>query len=272
MQTFTTIHAAEDQTHADDRSLLDGVLAPLFDTAAHSASLVASRHPVTTLRRRLEIPKFMVLGQRGGGRPIRVGFFAGFDADHIESVAALSRLLLQFELNPSLARDYAIFGYPVVNLHGFGSNPLPLRTFEARYATDSADGDVQFFKNELKRWAFDGLISFRTDANANGFYATVRSELLAREIVQPALESASKVVPLLESSPVKIRRSDRHARLADYVQGRLAPPSDVRPYPFEIELFAPGNVPVEDRIRGLFVAVHELLRNYRGVISHAPNL
>jgi hypothetical protein len=248
------------------------LLTSLFDTAQESESLIASRHPVLLGNRRHEIPKFMLLGARGGGKPIRLALFAGLDAGLPESTIALARLLLQLELNPALARDYALFAYPVVNLLGFeAENPAPLRSFEARYRNEKADRDVQFFKGELRKWFFDGIITIRTDPHADGFHATVRSEVLAREVVEPAFSTTGKTLPLLEK-PIQIRPSDRHSRLSDYIQGRLAPPADIRPYPFEIELFAPGNIPAEDRVRGLFVALHEILRNYRGMISHAQNL
>ncbi|MDB6156039.1 MAG: peptidase [Chthoniobacteraceae bacterium] len=252
-------------------NIVSELLAPLLETAQESESLIASQHPVLIGNQRIEIPKFMLLGARGGGKPIRLALFAGLDAGLPESIIALARLLLEFELNPALARDYALFAYPVVNLPGFDENPLPLRAFEGRYRKETSDADVDFFKGELRKWFFDGMITLRTDLNAEGFYATVRSEVLAREVVEPAVATAGKTIPLHES-PIRIRPSDRHSRLSDYVQGRLAPPADIRPYPFEIELFAPGRLPIEDRVRGLFVAVHEILRHYRDMISHAQNL
>jgi hypothetical protein len=61
-------------------------------------------------------------------------------------------------------------------------------------------------------------------------------------------------------------------RLADYADGRLTAPPDLRPHPFEAELFAPGIAPRELRIRSLFVAVHEILRNYRRLQAHAQDI
>jgi hypothetical protein len=62
------------------------------------------------------------------------------------------------------------------------------------------------------------------------------------------------------------------ARLADYADGRLTAPPELRPYPFEAELFAPGTAPVELRVRSLFVAVHEILVNYRRLLAHASDI
>ena len=143
--------------------------------------------------------------------------------------------------------------------------------FEARYGADKSEPDVQFFKEQLRKWFFDGMITLRIDPRAKGFHATVRSAVLAREVIAPTLETVGKVVPLADE-PVRIRPADRHARLSDYAQGRLTPPADIRPYPFEVEFFAPGGAGAEERIGSLFVAVHEVLRHYRAMISHAQNI
>ncbi len=42
--------------------------------------------------------------------------------------------------------------------------------------------------------------------------------------------------------------------------------------PNQALVFAPGALPAEQRITGLFLVVQELLRNYRRLISHAQNI
>ena len=74
------------------------------------------------------------------------------------------------------------------------------------------------------------------------------------------------------TTPIRVRPGDMRARLADYAQGRLTAAPELRPYPFEAELFAPGAVTRELRIRSLFVAVHEILRNYRRLLAHAQDI
>ena len=250
---------------------LEEILAPLHEAAGNSSSLIASRHPVDLQGTPAEISKFLLLGQRGGGKPIRLGLFAGFEAGNLETVQALSRLLLQLKASPGLSRDFALIAYPVVNVRGFTAEAAPLADFEARFARDSVGADVQFFKTELNKWRFDGLLSFRTDAASRGVYAAVRSEIIAAEVVEPALAAASVALPLATQA-VKVRPGDRYARTADYAHGRLSPPADVRPYPFEIELFIPREPLTEERVDGLFVALTEILRLYRAFIAHGQNL
>ena len=244
----------------------------LFDLSCHSENLMASRHRVRVGGCDFDIPKFMLLGQRGGGEAIRVALFAGID-DHgsLDAIAAITRLLLETELNPSLARDYALFAYPVVNAFEYRQPESRIDSFNRRFAWERPDGDVRFFHAELRKWRFDALFVLRTDPDAKTFHATVRSNVLAKEVIQPALDSVSTVIPV-HSRPVKVRPGDMRTRLADYAEGRLTQPPELRPYPFEVELFAPGAVPAEERIRSLFVATHEILRHYRRLLAHASNI
>ena len=266
--------AAPVQSVASDESLqssLEEILAPLHEAARESSSLVASRFPFVSQGTSMEIPKFLLLGQRGGGQPIRLGLFAGFEAGNLGTVEVLSSLLLQLKASPALSRDFALIAYPVVNAHGFTANAVPLGEFEARFARDSAAPDVQFFKTELNKWRFDGLLSFRTDPSARGYYAAVRSAIIAAEVVEPALAAAAVSLPVATQA-VKVRPDDRFARTADYAHGRLSPPADIRPYPFEIELFAPRAAIAEEHVDGLFVALTEILRLYRAFIAHGRDL
>ena len=130
---------------------------------------------------------------------------------------------------------------------------------------------MRFFRTELRKWRFDGLLTLRTDPQAESFRATVRSELLAKEVVRPALKRVQTVTPV-NSHAVRVRPSDMRTRLADYAEGRLTAPPELRPYPLEVELFAPGAASPELRIRSLFIAVHEILRNYRRLLAHAADI
>lgn len=270
MKPLVHKHSTHVLPQTTPRELLDRTLAQAFSCAETSASLVASRHAVRLRTHAYEIPKLLLLGQRGSGEPIRLGLFAGFESGHLETVSALTTLLLDLEAAPGGARDYALFGYPVVNLRGFDETPAPLSDFERRFAKDSADEDVQFFKVELRSWFFNGLITLRTDANATGLYAAVRSELIADQVIRPALAEAGAIVPL-DAHPLRVRPADRYARAADYADGQLAPPAEIRPYPFEVKLAVPpGNEAAATAAIG--AAVVGILRNYRRFIAHGANL
>jgi hypothetical protein len=268
----TAISGPASEAPTEGRSAAEGLLEILFETSSRSESLMGTRHGVRLGGCDFNIPKFMLLGARGGGQPIRIALFAGVE-DHgaVDGMAAISRLLIDGQLNPALVQDYAIFAYPLVNVFEYRSPRLQIESFDRRFANERLDGDVRFFRTELRKWHFDGMLTLRTDPRAESFRATVRSQLLAKEVIQPAFDVVKRVVPV-SSRPVKVRPSDMRARLADYAEGRLTPPPEIRPYPFEVELFAPGAAPQELRIRSLFAAVHEILVNYRTMLSHAPNI
>ena len=270
MKLSTRSLNSESVTENNPHDALADILAPAFTSAETSESLVTSRHPIRLRGQSYDIPKFLLLGQRGGGEPIRLGIFAGFEPGQLETVAALTTLLLDLEAAVIGARDYALFAYPVVHLRGVDSAPAPLSEFERRFARDSADEDIQFFKVELRKWFFNGLITLRTDANSGGLYATVRSEIIAEQVVRPALAEAS-VVAQLDPHPLRVRPSDRFSRAADYADGRLAPPAEIRPYPFEVTLTVPPG-DTTAAIAALGAAITGILRNYRRFIAHGADL
>ncbi|MEI9893207.1 MAG: hypothetical protein WDN28_04680, partial [Chthoniobacter sp.] len=242
-------------------STVEEILTPLYEAALDSSSLVASRLPVEIRGEVTEIHKFLLLGQRGGGKPIRLGLFAGFETGQLENRARPFDAAASAQGEPRLSRDLRSSAIRWSNVRGFTAEAAPLSDFEARFARDSAEADVQFFKTELRKWRFDGLVSLRIDPSARGFYAAVRSEIIAAEVVEPALAAAASALPLATQA-VKVRPGDRYARTADYAHGRLSPPADVRPYPFEIELYAPRGPITGERTDGLFVALTEILRLY----------
>lgn len=257
-------------TVAPSRSLAESILAPLHQRAEESSNLVVSQQAVTVHGQSHDLPKFLFLGPRGGGHPIRLAIFAGLEARKIQTVLATSHFLHYLDSHAGLAKDYALFAYPVVNLGGFGPNATPRSDFELRFANSTADEDVQFFKTELRKWFFNGLITLRVDAQATGLSATVRSDVIAQQVAGPALLDV-KDQSLVDGHPVRVRPSDRYARLADYAFGRIAPPAEVRPYPFEVEFTIPGNN-AEAYTNALVEAQVGLLRHYRSLITHAADL
>ena len=246
------------------------ILSTLHQTATHSASLIGSSVALQVAGQGYQVPKFLLLGQRSGGVPIRLALFAGVDAGSVETTAALARLLLQYELNPSLARDYALFVYPLTNPAGFAGLEVEGADFVRRFANRTQDDDTRYFRAELQEWRYNGIISLRVDANADALYAKVRRKVIGEEVVAPALRADGLTLPLA-AQPVQVQAEGRfalHLPEADD-QGRAGRRS---PQPFEIELYAPGRQNVEARTLALFLVVQEIMRRYRRLMAHAVNL
>jgi len=135
------------EARAEGRAAAEELLEILFEVSSDSESLMATRHQARVGGCDFEIPKFMLLGQRGGGKPIRIALFGGID-DHgsLDGIAAISRLLVEAEMQPALVRDYALFAYPLVNVFEYQRpEKRGLESFDRRYAWERADGDVRFF-------------------------------------------------------------------------------------------------------------------------------
>ncbi len=72
-----------------------------------------------------------------------------------------------------------LFAYPLVNRFEYLPADAHIESFDRRYAWDRPHGDVAFFRLELRKWHFDAVLTLRTDPFAQGFRATVRSEVLS---------------------------------------------------------------------------------------------
>jgi hypothetical protein len=247
------------------------LLTPLAERAAESPNIIAATTRVRLGSASADLPRYLVLGDRDGGTPIRVALFAGLDPGRLDTIMAVSRLVLQFDLNPALLEGFALFAYPIVHLAGFHHPPRPLAEFETRLGGGSHDEDVQFFRHELDHWRFNGLITLRSVPGITGLQASVRGKLLAREIVEPVLRSLASTIALGDPL-IDIRPSTPAARQADHRAGRLIPTPPQIAAPFEIELRVPTGADCEVRVSALYFAVVKILCQYRALLAHGGEL
>ena len=63
------------------------------------------------------VPSYVFIGPRGGQVPIRLALLAGIEPEDLLSTNALVKLLVELDIAPLLAQDFALFGYPVANPH-----------------------------------------------------------------------------------------------------------------------------------------------------------
>lgn len=238
-------------------------LRPLFESARKSSSLIVSdgmRFEVAGCH--YHVPKFMFLGERGGGVPIRVGFFAGFDALGLSLSIALAKLVADLEGRSQASKDYALFFYPVVSPRSAG--PVEFAPdLDRAFWKGSTVPEVWFLESELRKLYFHSLISLRVTPWEEGF-ATVRSKLLGDEVVAPSLQAISHLVNL-RSEPVVLRDGDHST-------GRFGPPEGAKPAPFELELHIPLTTPLDQQIDAVDIFTREILHNYRRMISHAQDI
>ncbi len=138
----------------------------------------------TSTRNEEHVPGLVFVGQRQEQVPVRLVIFAGSEeADSVGSLALL-KLLVDLDLAPLLAHDYALFCYLSLsqraktyfdrqrwNVH-WGKTPLP---------------------DELLEFDADGFISIRANDSVSGLQIEASDRTIANEVAWPAVVRASRI-------------------------------------------------------------------------------
>jgi len=256
------------------RSVAD-LLAPLHLLTKTSPNLMAK--PGGSFQsgtRTFELPRFVWIGPKGGGDPIRIGLFAALHGDEPEGAYALVQFLALLEQNPELARGYCLFVYPVCNPTGFEADTR----FSSRghdlnreFWSNSTDPEVEFLQRELYQHAFHGIVSLHADSGSPGMYGFVRGATLTRNLLRPALRAAELILPRNYDEMIDGFEA-RNGIIREGYQGILSAPPGVRPKPFEIILETPQAAPQYQQERALVAALQTILSEYRKMLAYAPNL
>jgi murein peptide amidase A len=257
------------------RRSLREVLRPVDESAGRSVRLLANYNANFEAHGAFfSLPRYLFIGPKGGGDPIRLGLFAGVHGDEPEGVHALVNFLQSLEQSPELASGYCLFVYPVCNPSGFED-----RTRHARSGKDlnrefwrgSQEPEVKLLESELVAHSFDGIISLHTDETSQGFYGFAHGSTLTKSLVEPALRAAETFLPRNENEVIDGFRA-RKGIIRDTYPGVLRVPPGVRPRPFEIILETPQSPPAYLKEAALVAALGTILSQYRQFIAYAPNL
>jgi protein MpaA len=256
------------------RSLAD-LLAPLEQIAAGSPNLVANRGARFEVGGELyEIPRYMFVGPRGGGAPIRVGLFAAIHGDEPEGAHAIVQFVKLLEARPELALGYCLSIYPVCNPTGFEDDTARSRgshDLNTEFWKKSPASEVRILQAELISHSFDGIVSLRTHGTGSGLYGIAGSRTLTKHLLGPALKAAEIFLPrderpFIEGAPAQ------DGIVYGVADGALSAPPRVHPRPFEITLETPNTAPAYLKEFALAMALRTILLEYRKFIAYAPNL
>jgi hypothetical protein len=257
------------------RRLLEDVLAPLNELAVRSSSLIAAPSGILDFgAETCELPRYLYIGPKSGGEPIRVGIFAGIHGDEPEGVHALVRFASLLEAQPDIAAGYALFIYPICNPTGFEDrtrNSRRGKDLNREFWRGSSEPEVRLLQSELVSHCFDGIISLHTDDTSHGFYGFAHGATLTQHLVEPALKAAEEFLPrngndVIDGFPA------RNGIVKHGYEGVLSAPPKVRPRPFEIVLETPADAPAFFKEAAFVAALRTILIRYREFISYAPNL
>ena len=259
---------------AVERRSLDRVLSKLDDIAERSQHLL--KRPAKNSEGPLEsFPRYLYLGERGGGDIIRLGIFATIHGDEPEGALALIRFMEALENNPELARGYALFFYPVCNPTGYEDNTRHSRSgkdLNREFWRQSAEPEVKFLESEIYLHAFHGLINLHSDDTpGSGLYGYVNGAVLSEFLLEPALQAAEKFLPrdqrkTIDNFPAK------NGIIYEAFDGVLrSVPGLPRP-PFELTLETPQSAPLQLQVTALTVALQSIVTEYRSLLSFAQNI
>lgn len=260
---------------APERRQLDRPLGTLDQLAEQSPYFLnKSLGQFTSAGQTYSLPRYLFLGPKGGGDPIRIGIFAAIHGDEPEGALALTRFVTALNNNPEIAKGYALFLYPVCNPTGFEDNTRHARCgkdLNREFWRDSAEPEVQFLESEIWKHAFDGIITLHSDDTSDGLYAFVSGAVLTENLTEPALREAEKFLPR-NQRPVIDGFPARDGILKDCYQGVLkATPGLVRP-PFEITLETPQKAPLHRQVEAFNAALQTILIEYRYLMAIAQNI
>jgi hypothetical protein len=227
--------------------------------AAESAGLAKWRSLAVEGR---AVPSYVFIGPRGGQVPIRLALLAGIEPEDLLSTNAIVKLLVELDIAPLLAQDFALFGYPAANPQRAS---LRCPDFTADFWKCASDPVIQYFEQELTENQLDGIIAVKANEPIAGFQIQVSHRVIASEVLWPALELAQRLVPLA-SEPIQLfprLQTNRHS---------LFSLGHARPGPFSLMIRTPKHMPVENQISAIVFSVKQILHYYRVLVSHADRL
>src|ERR1017187_8061600 len=251
------------------------LLAPLEEIAESSPNLVANHDARFEVNgESYELPRYLLVGPRGGDTPIRVGIFAGIHGDEPEGVHALVQFIKLLETKPELAAGYYLSFYPVCNSTGFEDGTRFSRSgkdLNREFWRSSAEPEVRLLEAELVSRSFQGIISLHTDDTSDGFYGFAHGATLTKHLIEPALAAAEIFLPRNELPVIDGFNAKRGIIRAGY-EGILSAPPKLRPRPFEIILETPAAPPEYLKELAFVAALQTVLLEYNKFIAYAPNL
>lgn len=256
------------------RSIPD-LLEPLDAIARNSTNFIRKPGgPFQLEEESHELPRYLFIGPQGGGETLRVGLFAAIHGDEPAGAYALVRLIQLLERSPEIASGYCLFIYPVCNPSGFEDGTRHSRRgrdLNREFWNNSREPEVSLLQSELWAHAFHGIISLHSDDTSDGLYGFVSGATLTKDLLEPALAAASKVLPR-NASDVIDGFAARDGIIHQGYQGILSAPHQSKPKPFEIVLETPSSAPQYLQEQAFVIALHTVLTEYRKFLSYAANL
>lgn len=220
------------------------------------------------------LPRYVFLGPKGGGDTIRIGLFATIHGDEPEGTLGLVHFLQELTKNPDLAQGYALFIYPLCNPTGYEDGTRQSRSgkdLNREFWKDSAEPEVRFLETEIWTHAFHGIINLHCDDTSDGLYGFVNGEVLSKNLLEPALQSAEQILPRNRKPQIDGFNADGGIIYECY-KGVLTAVPGLHPPPFEITLETPHKSPRHLQVEAFSKMLQTILLEYRYVQAVGANI
>ena len=135
------------------------VLQELDRLCETSGTFLAS--PLRNPAGKLVLSRYILVGPRGGGDPVKIAVFAGIHGDERAGSHAIVETIGALLKNLELATGYQIFVYPVCNPSGFDQNSrfsFSGKDLNREFWRNSSEPEVGLLEKEIGTQNFAGLI------------------------------------------------------------------------------------------------------------------
>ena len=184
------------------------------------------------------------------------------------------QLLQELERNPRIAEYYELFIYPVCNPWGFDAvrrESSSGKDLNRCFWQSEEEPEVRALEEDLRSINFDGIISLHTDDTSEGIYGYANGSTLTRHLLEPALRSASKVLPRDLRLHIDTHPASESIIHGGY-QGVLSAPKEQSPQPFQIVFETPHLAPITSQVEAHLIVLREILAHYRKISSEGRDI
>ena len=256
-------------------SSIKEILLPLFIQVGASDTLRADSLGFWRVGEdRFWLPRFVFQRTTVIKSRIKVAIFAGIHGDEPAGILGLIDFVRELDADPALGKEFQLWIYPLCNPSGYiaatrhSSSGLDLNR---HFWCDSREPEIVLLETELRRQAFNGIISLHSDDTSDGMYGFVRGHTLTRHLMEPALAAAEAALPRNKRAQIDGFHAVEGIIHSGY-GGILSAPPGSSPEPFEIVIETPQHAPIDLQRQAFVLALRSILTKYREFISYAADI
>ena len=258
-----------------ERLPLRELLSPLYTQALHSPCLRADALSIwESFGETLWLPRFRFQRTQKVKERYKLGIFAGIHGDEPAGILGLMDFIRELDETPEIGRHFELYLYPVCNPGGFLAGTRESRSgkdLNREFWRGSQEKEVQLLEREILAHQFDGIISLHSDDTSPGFYGFARGDVLARQLLGPAL-SAAEQAQQRDTRPFIDGFRAVNGMIHESYEGILGAAPQQFPQPFELILESPALAPLSDQRNSFRLALKATLQEYCHFMAYGANL